>query len=168
MQISLADYSVYLHELRVSCTLWFILSSISGRFLNFEFRFLNFKSLVSNSLPPLNLNKFSRGYRSTTTTTTKRRRRRKKNKNNKNNAQLAVQYSIGPCLKVWYCHRPALFDCRLHSGMDQYMPVYRSSPEWCSTAGASLFRIISPVISGNRLLFQLDTQVTYFQFSHFE
>ncbi len=65
----------------------------------------------------------------------------------RNNAQLAVQYSIGPCLKVWYCHRPALFDCRLHSGMDQYMPVYRSSPEWCSTAGASLFRIISTVIS---------------------
>ena len=36
--------------------------------------------------------------------------------------------------------------------MDQYRhtPVYRSSPclEWCPTAGASLFRIISPVISG--------------------
>ena len=34
------------------------------------------------------------------------------------------------------------------------MPVYRSSPclKWCPTAGASLFRIISPVISGNRLL----------------
>ena len=32
----------------------------------------------------------------------------------------------------------------------------------------SLFRIISPVISGNCLLLQLDTQVTYFRFSHFE
>ena len=74
-------------------------------------------------------------------------------------AQLAVQYSIGPCLKVWYCYRPALFDCRLHSEiMDQYiyiyMTVYRTSPclEWCPTAGASLFWIISPVISRNRLL----------------
>ena len=34
------------------------------------------------------------------------------------------------------------------------MPVYRSNLclEWCPTAGTSLFRIISPVISGNRLL----------------
>ena len=52
MQISLADYSAYLHELRVSCTLWSILRSISGWFLNF-------KSLFSDSVPPLNLNKFS-------------------------------------------------------------------------------------------------------------
>ena len=35
-QISLADYSAYLHELRVSCTLWSILRSISGWFLNFK------------------------------------------------------------------------------------------------------------------------------------
>ena len=52
MQISLADYSADLHEWRVSCTLWSILRSISGWFLNF-------KSLFSNSVPPLNLNKFS-------------------------------------------------------------------------------------------------------------
>ena len=52
MQISLADYSAYLTELQVSCILWSILRSISGCFLNF-------KSLFSNSLPPLNLNKFS-------------------------------------------------------------------------------------------------------------
>ena len=52
MQISLADYSAYLHELRVSCTLWSILRSVSGWFLNF-------KSLFSNSVPPLNLSKFS-------------------------------------------------------------------------------------------------------------
>ena len=68
---------------------------------------------------------------------------------------LAVQDSIDPCLKVWYCHRPKLFDCHLHSEiMNLYMPVYRSSPclKWCPNAGASLFRIISPVISGNHLL----------------
>ena len=52
VQISLADYSAYLHELRVSCTLLSIIRSISGWFLNF-------KSLFPNSLPPLNLNKFS-------------------------------------------------------------------------------------------------------------
>ena len=103
-------------------------------------------------------------------------------------AKRAVQY-IGPCLKVWYCHRPALFDCRLHSLkccftstetvgllgtgsqdvhldfhtapelclhsdiMDIYMPVYRSSPVWNDVLprGTSLFRIISPVISGKRI-----------------
>ena len=52
MRISLADYSAYLHELRVSCTLRSILRSISGWSLNF-------KSLFSTSLPPLNLNKFN-------------------------------------------------------------------------------------------------------------
>ena len=42
---------------------------------------------------------------------------------------------IGPCLKVWYCHRPALFDFHLHSEItDLYMPVYRSSP--CQRSGA--------------------------------
>ena len=51
MQISLADYSAYLHELRVRCTLWSIIRSISGWFLNS-------KSLFSNSVPPLNVNKF--------------------------------------------------------------------------------------------------------------
>ena len=54
MPISLADYSAYLHELQVSCTLWSLIRSISGWFLNF-------KSIFSNCLPPLNLNKFS-GY----------------------------------------------------------------------------------------------------------
>ena len=52
MQISLADYSAYLHELWVSCTLRYILTSISGWFLNF-------KTLFSNSAPLLNLNQFS-------------------------------------------------------------------------------------------------------------
>ena len=33
---------------------------------------------------------------------------------------------IGPCLKVWYCHRPELFDCRLHSEiMDLYIDQVR-------------------------------------------
>ena len=70
-------------------------------------------------------------------------------------AHLAVQYSIGPCLKVWYCHRPALFEFRLHSEiMDLYMLVVRV---WNDVLpqGASLFRIVSPVISGNRLLKEL-------------
>ena len=41
-------------------------------------------------------------------------------------AHLAVQNSIGPCPSVWYCNRPALFDCRLHSEiMDLCMPVVR-------------------------------------------
>ena len=52
MQIFLADYSAYLHELQVSCTLWSILRSISGWFMNF-------KSLFSKSVPPLNLNKLT-------------------------------------------------------------------------------------------------------------
>ena len=51
MQISLANYSAYLHELRVRCTLWSIIRSISGWFLNS-------KSLLSNNVPPLNLNEF--------------------------------------------------------------------------------------------------------------
>ena len=51
MRISLAGYSAYLHELRVSCTLWSVLRSISGWFLNF-------KPFFSNSVTPLNLNKF--------------------------------------------------------------------------------------------------------------
>ena len=39
---------------------------------------------------------------------------------------LAVRYSTGPCLKVWYFHRPAHFDFRLHSKiMDLYMLVVR-------------------------------------------
>ena len=42
--------------------------------------------------------------------------------------------------------------CHLHFW--HHGPVYASSPclKWCPTAGVSLFRIISPVISGNRLL----------------
>ena len=36
---------------------------------------------------------------------------------------LAVQYSRGPCLKVWYGHRPALFDCHLHSEIMEYGPL---------------------------------------------
>ena len=38
------------------------------------------------------------------------------------------QSCTGPRLKVWYCHRPALFDCRLHSEIvDLYisLPVYK-------------------------------------------
>ena len=49
----------------------------------------------------------------------------------------------------------AILAPRLHSEiMDLYMPVCRSSPclKWCHNARASLFRIVSPVISGNRLL----------------
>ena len=47
-------------------------------------------------------------------------------------------YNTGTCLKDWYCHRPVLFDCCLHSEiMDLYiyMPVCRSSPclKWCPT-----------------------------------
>ena len=39
---------------------------------------------------------------------------------------LAIQYSTGPCLKVWYCHRPAFFDCLWTSEIiDLYMPVVR-------------------------------------------
>ena len=44
---------------------------------------------------------------------------REKNKQNKKKFFSRIahswQSSTGPRLKVWYCHRPALFDCRLHS-----------------------------------------------------
>ena len=34
-------------------------------------------------------------------------------------------YTTGPCLKVWYCYRPALFDCHPHSEiMDLYICQY--------------------------------------------
>ena len=54
--------------------------------------------------------------------------RRKKEEKSVSSAQrhLAAQHSIGPCLKVWCCHRPALFESRLHSEvMDLYMSVVR-------------------------------------------
>ena len=62
---------------------------------------------------------------------TRKKRRRKKEVFLAHSAHLAVQYSIGPCLKVWYCqcHRPALFDCRLHSEiMDLYIVGDRLKP----------------------------------------
>ena len=56
--------------------------------------------------------------------TRKRRKKKKKKVFLAHSAHLAVLYSIGPCLKVWYCHRPVIFDCHLHSEiMDLYMPV---------------------------------------------
>ena len=55
---------------------------------------------------------------------------------------LAVLYSIGPCLKVWYCHRPALF---WNHGVWIYIYIYASSLclKSCPTTGASLFQIVS-------------------------
>ena len=43
------------------------------------------------------------------------RKKKKKKVFLAHSSHLAVQYSTGPCLKVWCCHRPALFDWRFHS-----------------------------------------------------
>jgi len=73
--------------------------------------------------------------------------------------QSSIYIYIGPCLKVWYNHKPALFTCCLHSEiMDLYMPLYRSSPclKWSPTLrGLHRPGVRKPsqmIISGNRLL----------------
>ena len=52
---------------------------------------------------------------------------------------------IGPCLKVWCCHTPALFDRHLHSEiMDLHAPVYRSRLclKWVSYCSGSRNRLL--------------------------
>ena len=113
----------------------------------------------------------------------RKEKRRRKKVFLAHSVHLSVQYSIGPSLKVWYCQRPALFDCHLHSEiMDLYMPVvhvwndvlpqgfhFQIIRVWNDVLPQGFhFQIISPVISKNHLLitclfffFQTSTKISY-------
>ena len=76
---------------------------------------------------------------------------------------LSIYVCIRACLKLRYrCHGPALFDFSLHLEIiDLYIPVSSSCLKWCPTLRGlhspevrKHCQIISPVISGNRLLRQ--------------
>ena len=88
-----------------------------------------------------------------------RGKRKKKEKEKKRFSRIARLWQSSIQVHAWRSEtvtdqRFSTAASLLKSWTNIYMPVYRSSPclEWCPTARASLFRIISPVISGNHLL----------------
>ena len=86
----------------------------------------------------------------------KKKKKKKKKVFLMHSVQLAIQYSTGPCLKVWYRHSPALFDWCLHSEiMDQYIYIIcqyiDQARVWNDVLLQGLYSSgLSPVISGNR------------------
>ena len=76
------------------------------------------------------------------------RKKKKKEMFLAHSAHLPVQYSMGPCLfKGLILSQTGAF--RLPPPFWNHGPICASSPclKWCPTAGASLFRFISPVFS---------------------